>query len=761
MTPIDRSVPLALLLAVAAARAQHPAMVHRTDQGTPPATAATSLGADCFRVPIHTQTDDQRLGAYGWWTSGDDFKASFHDGFVFFPLLGPDAPENLPVRFRTTRIVVGGEPIADVAEARHVRSDWRYEYRYAGGVTEAYDVLPHGIEQTFVVQRRPQVAGDLIVEGRIETRLVAEPVGFGHQALSFRDGQDLVRVVYGAAFVCDAAGDTIAIDTAYDGDSVRLRVPAEWLRSASFPITVDPLTSAVTYQTGSGSAAVDPSIHREDETTTRNTMVAFARVFSSGDHDVYLRLGSADLTSGSNVFSDVSTNWSSLLPDVTFVGGADRWVLVFWRHTGAEDRVRAYFHDRDNTTFASGVLDTSLNPAGEHATFPAVGGTSHPTIGTEALLVYRMDPFFGNSARTQVHAAVLDAANRRIGGVGIVENQRDAENPDVNCQLGWGETGWIVVYQARDSAIDDYDVFARRVSLDPGLTISAERLVGPDGLGDKVRPVVQGWDGHYLVAMLQDVTPETNGQYFGRNVLTARVEWTAAAAPTIRPHHVSSSSASQDLTHVRLGFDGVTQSHWCVLHDAAVFTAPTTVATRVGHTGGTIETTALGPQRFHGAVSWNGVAREFQIVVCANDAPNQIYAHRMQHGPSVWNLVYGGSCGAGVITSDTLPYPGSERYRVLLQNAPPGQVAALVLSFGSGSTDLGPIGAPNCTNNLAAFAGTIPMVTDGAGGAAFTLALPDRPLFTGDLYWQYVYIWPAAPTPLPIGATQGMRASVR
>ena len=55
----------------------------------------------------------------------------------------------------------------------------------------------------------------------------------------------------------------------------------------------------------------------------------------------------------------------------------------------------------------------------------------------------------------------------------------------------------------------------------------------------------------------------------------------------------------------------------------------------------------------------------------------------------------------------------------------------------------------------------MPIDTGANGQSTFTIALPGAPLFIGDLYWQHLYFWPAAPTPLAIGATRGMRSSVR
>ncbi|MBL8896477.1 MAG: hypothetical protein JNM84_02565 [Planctomycetes bacterium] len=719
---------------------------------------APYFGVGIFRSPIHTQEVDQGLGAYGIWASGDTYKASFHDGFVFYPLLGESYPENLPLRWTTTRISVAGESIADLASGVHAHGDWRYEYRF-GGVTEAYDVLADAVEQTFVIEKRPPKIGDLVVEGRVATELRASAAEAAHQALVFTDAAGNPIVRYSEAFAFDAAGRRTEVATGFDGETVRLVLSGSWLEHAVFPVTVDPLTNAYLLSSYPGRGAENPSVHREDESPLLNTMVTYSRAFSAGDYDVYASLGAADLQSSTLVFADATSNWSSLLPDVAYVGGADRWIVGFWRHTSTDDRMRVYFHDREDLVLNSGHVATEWNPAGEHATFPSIGGTSHPTEGVIGILAYRADPFFGNSNNSRVRATMLNAVSRTFAGV-VTLNGDDAESPDVTCQLGWGDDSWVVVYQYRHSATDDYDVFAQRVR--PDLITSRPMQLGPDHLGDKVRPVVQGWDGRFLCAMLQDVTAEINGQHFGRNVLVQRFDWPAGQSNAmLQPYRTVSRSTSQDLTKLNLAYDGVTLSHWCLVHDSDVFTSAKTQVRRLGWTGGVTESTDLGAVSYQAAVSWNGVQREFQIVNCSNESLAPLWGRLLQHSNASWHIAYGASCGPGVISSDTVPYPGSQFYRVTLQNAPPNQPGLLLLSTGAGSLDLAPFGAANCFVNLAQFDVVLPTDTGPTGSVTHGFSLPDVPLFRGDLYWQFVYTWPAAPTTLRIGVTRGLRASVR
>ena len=195
-------------------------------------------------MPVHTQQDDPIGGRYGTWAAGADYKVSFHDGMVFVPYLGSAAPRNLPLRWTTASVSVGGQRVVDVEQApTHARAPYRYEYRYGAAFVEAYDVRSDGVEQTFTLDAAPDVAGDLEIRGRIETELCAQLVRDHHGPVAFCDGKGRELIRYGAAYVLDDAGRVLDIAVSWDGDEMALVVPGGWLRDATYPVTVDPLLS--------------------------------------------------------------------------------------------------------------------------------------------------------------------------------------------------------------------------------------------------------------------------------------------------------------------------------------------------------------------------------------------------------------------------------------------------------------------------------------------------------------------------------------
>ena len=138
---------ISLFLLTAAVAAQDPLTTPGQDRlGDPHATAD-------YRAPVHTRVTGPDEPAYGLWAAGDGYKASFHDGMRFVPVLGRSYPHNQPFAWRTTSVQVGTRELLTGAEPTLTHGDWRVEYAH-GAVVEAYDVRRNGLEQSFVLAER-------------------------------------------------------------------------------------------------------------------------------------------------------------------------------------------------------------------------------------------------------------------------------------------------------------------------------------------------------------------------------------------------------------------------------------------------------------------------------------------------------------------------------------------------------------------------------------------------------------------------------
>jgi surfactin synthase thioesterase subunit len=97
---------------------------------------------------------------------------------------------------------------------------------------------------------------------------------------------------------------------------------------------------------------------------------------------------------------------------------------------------------------------------------------------------------------------------------------------------------------------------------------------------------------------------------------------------------------------------------------------------------------------------------------------------------------------------------------VNLQGLPAGAPALYLLGLTPADIDLGPLGLPGCRLNVQLPAlGTIQTVANSAGQATVSYALPDHPLFLGDVFSQWFTIDAAAAQ--PVRATTGTRHQVR
>jgi hypothetical protein len=239
-----------------------------------------------FRVPLHAFADE--AGAQRIWAAHDRYKAAFDDGFVFYPVLGPAWPENLPLAWRTHSIRVGSRELLAGTQPVVQHADWRLERRHSQ-VTEVYDLRADGLEQSFVLAQRPPAEGDLEIAGAITTELRCAPVAARHGALEFTDASDTPILRYGEAFAFDAAGNRIEVKTSFDGSTIRLHVDGSWLANARYPVVVDPLTAPVTLTTNPGSLdAHQPEIGRETSSAALNVCYAYGRIISASDYDLYV-----------------------------------------------------------------------------------------------------------------------------------------------------------------------------------------------------------------------------------------------------------------------------------------------------------------------------------------------------------------------------------------------------------------------------------------------------------------------------------------
>ncbi len=734
---------------------------------TRPHQEAKVSDPDAFYVPIHTAPDDNGL-AYGLWASGPDYKVSFHDGVSYYPVLGSAYPENLPLTWRTQSITMGGVNLRTRAIPTQTHSDWRIELDH-GAIVEAYDVQRDGVEQTFVLTQRP-ANGELIIEGRIESKLTANSTAPAHQALSFTDQSGKAIVGYGAAVAIDANGNRRAMTTAYESGRLQLQLDAQWLATARYPVTVDPLLSTTIVASGAHLAA-NVSIARDD--VANQLFVSYSRISANGDFDLYGRITDDDFNGSTTVFTDITASWKTSWNDVAFVAKARKWVLAMQRNFTTSEGIRVHMHDSNDLSVDTSYKAVVTSSVDGH-TRPSIGGTTSLTSGDKALLVWSKNiGTLGNSSNTEILGAMIDATNNTVGlpfiattapGVTSGGFDRTREYPNVINASSGGTSSWIVAYQEYNNNIvgDDWDLLAARIEYD-GTPVGLSSVGIFTSTKHRVAPQVAGRDGRYLVAYS---TRANNGfassSPWGNEIRVQRFDWDESSA---LPTKLSGSLIRSDLVKTMraggVGFDNLTDSHFCVTtknNHGELF------ADRIGFDAGVTESVSL-PTAGHAYTPdcfFDDDHRRFAIVYTDLNGAYPVVGTHLTY-KSAKDFLYGTGSGGAILATGPktgMPYAGSEFYTVRLAGAAPNTPTALWLSLAPAALPLAGMGAPGCFLNVDAnqLLVGLSLSTDMSGRASVQLPIPSN--IHADLFCQFGYV-DIGVNALHLQTTRGLAVEIR
>ncbi|MCR9243486.1 MAG: hypothetical protein NXI31_00535 [bacterium] len=639
-------------------------------------------------TPIHTAATDGDQ-AYGIWAAGPGYKASFHNGMTFVPYLGRDYPQNQPLAWRTVSATVGAFELA-TEQPTAVHSEYRFEYRL-GGIIEAYDVRTDGLEQTFVVDALPG-DGDLVITGAVTTGLRAPELPAAHQALTFTDANGNPITRYGAAIAFDAGGRSIPLTTGYTEGRITLTVPGAWLANAALPVVVDPLLTRVQVITGTEVGAID--IGRDDESNNDNVMMAYIRYASATDGDLIARLMDDDYSGSSQVYTDLTTNWSTDAASCAFVGGADRWVIAmrryFFNANPTFSRVRCHAHAKGNNTLETGYA--ALNNPGRNDWRPDVGGVESYRSGDEAIVVFQSENngvgAMSNTSTSAVNGVIFEPANGNNGSFGqtfVIRDSAilDCERPSVNkVAEGGASYSWVCAMQVYNNPIatDDWDVLARRIDNDGNVgSGSWFSDLNAQGTHHQLGPVVEGSDGRYAVTFATvDVasTPQKTTTIAGKEIRIERFNWLHGAnGPLINVHQPKTLYASNNrrLEATGLAYDTRDESHWVASYRSIVPAgAGAAYCARVGYNGAPTEADVqlfyqAGEPVTPVACVFDNDHDDFLLAYGAASPSHPIYGHTLEYVTTV-NTANGQACSLATIEWLGNQQIGSEFNRLRIDN---------------------------------------------------------------------------------------------
>lgn len=725
-----------------------------------------------FVTPIHSQADDPTGGAYGIWGAGRDYKVSFHDGMTWVPYLGAEYPVNQPLRWHTMSVTLGETPLGGGEPTARQVGDTRYEYVHAG-FTEAYDVLLDGLEQTFVIPSAP-VVGDLVVRGRLESALRAETCAARHGPVVFVDHNGDAILSYGAATAVDALGRRREMTTSHVDGTIELRLDADWLREAQFPVTVDPLLTPVTLGTtsttltGSFNAC---DVFRDDLRTSANVWIGYTRNVSFVDSDLWIMRTDDNLPGALVVqaFADITTSWGN--DGCALAYANSRVIGAFGRVlTGppATREIRWHAHHIDDlaTRFGFGSFTASVNNWRID-----IGGQLPTSTNGRAMVVFQheVSASFVDGPTSEVRGFYVDltgVTGTTSQGVAatpvtvLAGSLIDCERPRINQMADDGYFSVVHQNYNNGTAGDDWDVYVDFWG-DAG-NLLTYRLLEPDNGEHKLGPVVSGNGGRFLVTYAGvplALDPTKTLSVVGYTVHVQRVDYDGVSALLPHPANVYLVSSVRNQEVMDSAFDYETRCHWMQLI----------------HQSGSLFCDLLG---FRGQMSTFGVVYS-SASVSSYPSTGRITFDRNHDGFLMVTGVYSpgsfpligaswttpplatpsyqgfGCTSASLLWTSQPGQPISQRIghqfgRVLVNGAPFNSVASTLISFANANVPLGgisPFGA-GCTllvdTVTPQYIGYFPpALVSPFGQVGWNLPLPEF-LFTSTLRFQGIYLDPSS-----------------
>jgi hypothetical protein len=740
--------------------------------GAPAAlTAQDPLQAEPLPAAIAPVRDQGRLPdgtPLGAWAAGDAFKCGYVDGtFTLVPYLGREAPRNLPWTWHTTAIAIGEADLRQGGPARLVHGEARLA-AVAGQVTEQWDVRPDGVEQSFLVHERPAV-GDLVVRGRIGGELRAEARAQRVAPLVFRDRDGRVELHYGSALAIDAEGRRWPVPTGFDGAQIELRVPAEVVAVARFPLLIDPLLNVYVLDSGTiagGHGILDSCIDRTDATGLLPMVRAEVRWASISDGDLFVWKSRDDFVVSQLVYSDVAPQVQAFDASVAAVGSNRSYVVAWSRGTTASSLSVAWFTLGADSA-AVPVVRSAQKPAGTTERAPRVAGHRGQVAGDPAhALLVRLRETLNGTDRTELWGSLLDCAAGTegapflIGNGGTASAPVDNDEPWVGRDNAGGWNLWAVAWQRWSPEHQRWRVHVRSVTHSGTLGVHSWTAESPPGGPyHQLQPRVEGSGNRLLIAFATASVAAYPGKltsYGGHNVYVQRFGWSGTATLPEHPPVNVGASFQRDLHLGGLAADWHTGSHWALTHGPAQG-VPTIQL--LGYRGRVVRQATLpGPGASAGqivyrpaTVAFDGERDRFALhyglrSFAGTTLTWYAYGGRYDYPATAPVALYGDDCGAGQVSWSPSWRIGAESTQLGLRTQFPGQFALLALSQQPTSVPLAAFGlgggcellvdpaAPWWIDLRAA-------VTDAAGDATVPLPLPEN-LAPLDLYAQWFRLQP-------------------
>ncbi|QDU68350.1 hypothetical protein [Engelhardtia mirabilis] len=671
--------------------------------------------------------DDGLIGGAG------SFEARFDpSGVTFVPVLGQQAPVEQTLTLSATSLRRVGasvdlKPVAPRAEGLVA------SYDRAEGVVERFEVTGEGLWHSVVLDRAPLGSGDLELRLTIGGVLRDRALGTADGGLEFDAGFGGVR--YGALTGVDARGRTAPGSVRVEGTQLVLRLAADFVDSASYPMVLDPLigtrfpVDSSTFDDAEPDVAWDASWGR--------FLVVWKRTFSAISSAIrgQVLIGDGTLDGGTVFFG---SSGQVTRPQVANANYASTFVVV-WRQTASgADSIRAQAFS-PGVSGLTGVVPIAIGAAGSLSR-PDVGGELLKVPFKQALVIWDRSGVGIEGVKLNVE---LDSTPTAVSAFTVateVPLLSTVDSPSITRNAG--NVGlYGVTYLRRASLIGGVSsVFAAVLDRDGTVVNPGQKITSAPS--QEYEPEIEGGgvaDSRWIVASSYEQTPGS-GDYTvlltpvvpGATTLTAspsQVLTQVAGAPRValgwRPGKTYVAWRENGLFADALRVTGV-DATTCLTCEASLLVE----VLSAGDPTLALCTTASGGNYGEGRalLVWN----EESVSPLSTD--QDVQGQLLDAFTSTYSITdLGGGCGAGGTAVTPNPATiGNGYFQVLLQGASPLAPAAILnLSV----TTAVPLACGPCL--WVPFGTTFVQPVLG-GGAGMVLAIPCNPALVAaqlDLQW--------------------------
>jgi len=369
-------------------------------------------------------------------------------------------------------------------------------FRHKAAFSEIYTARENGVEQSWVIDSRPK-SGGIVINGIIHTTLHPIKASRGWR---FVDGKGSSVLRYGSVTVIDANERKYRCMPTINGDHLAISVPESYVKTARFPIVIDPIVGPENQLCSTFSAATNS----QDGVQMAAGLNGFLAVWQDSrgiDLDIFAtRLGpNGDVLDPAGIAISTATA-EQITPAVAWNG---KVYFVVWadRRLGVQHIYGARVLSTGEVIDKQGILISGSS-----------GTQAYPKVASDGagFEVVWQDSRGGTQ---DIYGCKIsgDGALSRVMGISTQAGSNE-ENPDI----AYNGTTFLVVWRdSRNASITDTDIYGCRVAkngvrLAGDIIISCD-LTGANGItGAQNNPKVCAFDSTWMVAW-EDNRSTTSG----------------------------------------------------------------------------------------------------------------------------------------------------------------------------------------------------------------------------------------------------------